>query len=100
MGDSYHVPAFDIGDSDKLSTVITPILSLGKMLRMNYKFYFDGPDSLVAIPPNCDARLRVELGCNPVHVPTADNLADILTKILKPATFIKLRDQLMFRRRK
>jgi hypothetical protein len=54
--------AMDIGDSDKLSSVITPILSLGKMLRMNYKFHFEGPDSLIAIPPDSDARLRVELG--------------------------------------
>ena len=44
--------------------------------------------------------LRNKNICNPVHVSTADNLADILTKILKPATFIKLRDQLMSRRRK
>ena len=33
--------------------------------------------------------------CRPVHVPSADNLADIFTKILPVDTFIRLRDRLM-----
>jgi hypothetical protein len=34
--------------------------------------------------------------CTPMHVPTNDNLADILTKILPVATFERLRDQLLY----
>ena len=33
--------------------------------------------------------------CQPVHVPTKDNLADIFTKILPVADFTRLRDQVM-----
>ena len=35
---------------------------------------------------------------NPVYVPSEENLADIFTKILDAATFIRLRDRMMFRR--
>ena len=34
--------------------------------------------------------------CTPMHVPTNDNLADILTKILPFATFERLRDRLLY----
>ena len=34
---------------------------------------------------------------NVVHVPSENNLADLFTKILPKATFIRLRDQLMHR---
>jgi hypothetical protein len=39
--------------------------------------------------------LRDKKICTPVHVPTADNLADIFTKILSADTFIRLRDRIM-----
>ena len=38
--------------------------------------------------------------CIPVHVPTADNLADIFTKILPVDVFQRLRDRLMYDPRK
>jgi hypothetical protein len=34
--------------------------------------------------------------CNPVHIPSVDNLADLFTKILPRPVFIKLRDQLLY----
>ena len=40
--------------------------------------------------------LRDKEICFPVHVPSADNLADIFTKILPVEVFIRLRDILMF----
>ena len=39
--------------------------------------------------------LRDKSVCNPVHIPTKDNLADLFTKILPLGDFIRLRDQLL-----
>ena len=34
--------------------------------------------------------------CIPAHIPSKDNLADLFTKILPPATFTLLRDQVLY----
>jgi hypothetical protein len=54
--------AFDIDDADKLDTVAVNILSMGKMLRKKFKFYFESPDDMVAIAPGGSVAVNLELG--------------------------------------
>jgi hypothetical protein len=53
---------FDVWDSDKLNTVALDILSLGKLVRSGWSFYFESSDKLVAVTPDKQSRFRVELG--------------------------------------
>ena len=53
---------FDVGDSDKLNTVALDILSLGKLFRAGWSFYFESADKLVAVTPDKQSRFRAELG--------------------------------------
>ena len=52
----------DIHDVDKLDSVVSPVLSMGKLIRMKWKFRFDGPDELVAYLPGQQCSIRVDLG--------------------------------------
>lgn len=58
--------AFDLYDSDKLSTVTLDILSMGKMIRANWEFHFESADNLIAIPPCKQSRFKVELGMDDI----------------------------------
>ena len=49
-------------DSDKLNTVALDILSLGKLVRSGWSFYFESSDELVAVTPDKQSRFRVGLG--------------------------------------
>ena len=49
-------------DSDKLNTAALDILSLGKLVRAGWSFYFESADKLVAVTPDKQSRFRVELG--------------------------------------
>ena len=51
-------------DSDKLNTVALDnvILSLGKLVRSGWSFYFESADKLVAVTPDKQSPFRVEFG--------------------------------------
>ena len=49
-------------DSDKLNPLALDILSLGKLVRAGWSFYFESADKLVAVTPVKQSRFRVELG--------------------------------------
>ena len=53
---------FYVWDSDKLNAVALDILSLGKLARAGWSFYFESADKLVAVTPDKQSRFRVELG--------------------------------------
>lgn len=56
--------------TDKLDSVASPVLSMGKLLRKGWKFYFDGPDVLIAQPPDNQLTCTVDLGMDDIlHLP-------------------------------
>ena len=54
--------ALDIDNVDKLDTVTVPILSMGKLLRKGFKFYFESPEDLVCMLPGGHTSVAIELG--------------------------------------
>ena len=52
----------DVWDSGKLSPVALDNLSLRKLVRANWPFYFESADNLVAMTPDKQSRFRVGLG--------------------------------------
>ena len=50
----------DVHDADKLDSVTCDILSLGKLIRAGFKFYFEGPNELFATKDG--AKFMVDLG--------------------------------------
>ena len=53
---------FDVWDSDKLNTVALGILSLGKLVRSGWSFYFESSDKLVAVTPDSSLASGWNLG--------------------------------------
>ena len=51
----------DFEDTDKLDTVSCNILSMGKLVRKGWQFFFSGSDNMVAQPPHSDSKIKVEL---------------------------------------
>ena len=49
-------------DSGKFNTVALNILSLGKLVRAGWSFYFESADKLVAVTPDKQSCFGVELG--------------------------------------
>ena len=58
--------ALDMPDADKLDSVSCPILSMGKMLREGYQFYFESPTELTCVSPEAQFRFTVELGVDDI----------------------------------
>ena len=63
INDAYsdRTTAIDLYDADKFDGVC-PILSMGKLIRLRWKFYFESPDNMYAIAPDGGAKARIELG--------------------------------------
>ena len=51
----------DIEDVDQLPQVTSRILSVGKLLRKGYKFYFENADDLMMVTPGGAHKVKVEL---------------------------------------
>ena len=77
--------AFDLYDSDKLSTVALDILSLGTMIRAGWSFHFESTTNMIALPPDKQSRFAVELGKDDVvrlpHKPRTGGKASPLPEI-------------------
>ena len=52
----------DVEDVDQLSNVSSQIMSMGKLLRLKYKFYFEDENDLIMVTPGGAHRVKVELG--------------------------------------
>jgi hypothetical protein len=53
--------SLDLYDADKFDG-IEPILSMGKMIRLGWKFYFEGASNCYAVAPDGLSKFMVELG--------------------------------------
>ena len=53
--------SLDLYDADKFDG-IEPILSMGKMIRLGWKFYFEGTSNCYAVAPDGLSKFMVELG--------------------------------------
>jgi hypothetical protein len=52
----------DIEDVDQLAVVSSRIFSMGKLIRLGYKFYFEDETDLIMITPGGANKVKVELG--------------------------------------
>ena len=54
--------SYDVWCSGKLNTTPPDIMSLGKLVRSNYPFYFESAGSPVAVTADKQSRFKVDLG--------------------------------------
>jgi hypothetical protein len=56
----------DVTDTDLMKSVACPVLSMGKLLRKGYQFYFEGPERCYCVSPSGHQKFSVVLGSDDI----------------------------------